>query len=298
VTPRHPLPPPPAAPAAPAPRTFADLSSAVRALEADGKDMPVLLRQYLKLNASLLGFSVDPAFGDALDGLLVVDLARVERSLLDRYLGRDGARSFLETHLEKSRKSVVRTNARSSPRASTTAHASAKSMRGAQRSISSKTAVSRLGAIGTISIRATNRRSATTAAGSFSRPCCASAIAASQVMKRAGILRRAPTAHAWPTSPRSMAALSGPASTTIVLLGETAADFFTKRGRISRQSDGAENTFQARERMRSLRCTPLEDVVALLARDHDRLAPIGGFAQLAKASLELGDCRFHTNQTI
>jgi putative hemolysin len=101
VQPRHPLPPRPAAAGAapPLPPTFADLSSAVRALEADGKDMPVLLRQYLKLNARLLGFSVDPAFGDALDGLVVVDLTQVERPLLDRYLGRDGARSFLDTHL-------------------------------------------------------------------------------------------------------------------------------------------------------------------------------------------------------
>jgi hypothetical protein len=61
--------------------------------------MPVLLRQYLRLNARLLAFSVDPAFGDALDGLLVVDLTKVDRPLLDRYLGREGARSFLETHI-------------------------------------------------------------------------------------------------------------------------------------------------------------------------------------------------------
>ena len=92
VQPRHPLPPRPSQAALmPPPSTFADLSAAVRALEADGKDMPVLLRQYLKLNAKLLGFSVDPAFGDVLDGLLVVDLAQVERPLLERYLGRDGA---------------------------------------------------------------------------------------------------------------------------------------------------------------------------------------------------------------
>jgi putative hemolysin len=98
VQPRHPLPPRPVAASTPASATFDDLSSAVRALEADGKDMPVLLRQYLKLNARLLGFSVDPTFGDALDGLLLVDLTRVEGPLLDRYLGRHGARVFLETH--------------------------------------------------------------------------------------------------------------------------------------------------------------------------------------------------------
>jgi hypothetical protein len=99
VQPLHPLPPrPPAAALAPLPSTFADLSSAVRSLEADGKDIPVLLRQYLKLDAKLLGFSVDPAFGDALDGLLVVDLTRVPRPTLDRYLGHEGAMSLLEAH--------------------------------------------------------------------------------------------------------------------------------------------------------------------------------------------------------
>jgi putative hemolysin len=99
VQPRHPPPRPAAAAAVSPPQTFADLSAAVRALEVDGKDMPVLLRQYLRLNARLLAFSVDPAFGDALDGLLVVDLTKVDRPLLDRYLGREGARSFLETHI-------------------------------------------------------------------------------------------------------------------------------------------------------------------------------------------------------
>jgi hypothetical protein len=72
-----------------------DVSAAVRRLEADGKDMPVLLRQYLRLNAKLLSFSVDPAFGDALDGLMVVDLADVEPALLARVLGRDQAARFL-----------------------------------------------------------------------------------------------------------------------------------------------------------------------------------------------------------
>lgn len=100
VTPRHALPPRPAAPAGrtPMPASVGELSSAVRALEADGKDIPVLLRQYLKLNASLLAFSVDPAFGDALDGLLVVDLTRVGRPLLNRYLGHEGAERLLATH--------------------------------------------------------------------------------------------------------------------------------------------------------------------------------------------------------
>jgi hypothetical protein len=52
----------------------------------------VLLRHYLKLNAKLLGFSVDPAFGGVLDGLVVVDLLDVDRALQARYLGKEAAR--------------------------------------------------------------------------------------------------------------------------------------------------------------------------------------------------------------
>jgi putative hemolysin len=90
-------------PAAPMPatrdvegRTFsslADLDRAIAAIESDGKGVPVLLRQYLKLNAKLLGFNVDPDFGDALDALMMVDLADVEPAVLRRYFGND-ARHF------------------------------------------------------------------------------------------------------------------------------------------------------------------------------------------------------------
>ena len=58
----------------------------------------MLLRHYLKLNAKLLGFSVDPAFGGVLDGLVVVDLLDVDQALLARYLGKEAARTFLAAH--------------------------------------------------------------------------------------------------------------------------------------------------------------------------------------------------------
>jgi len=87
---------PPARDAA-APTTVEDLDAAIRRLEG-GTGMPVLLRQYLRLNARLLGFTVDPAFGDALDALMMVDLTEVDRDLLDRYLGSHEAASFLAYH--------------------------------------------------------------------------------------------------------------------------------------------------------------------------------------------------------
>jgi hypothetical protein len=58
----------------------------------------VLLRQYLKLGARLLGFNVDPSFGDVLDGLMLVDLMKVDPGLLGRYLGRENLESFYAHH--------------------------------------------------------------------------------------------------------------------------------------------------------------------------------------------------------
>jgi len=70
----------------------------VAQIESDRKGLPVLLRQYLRLNAKVLGFNVDPAFGDVLDALMLCDLTEVSRPVLDRYLGRDKAKSFLAYH--------------------------------------------------------------------------------------------------------------------------------------------------------------------------------------------------------
>jgi putative hemolysin len=61
-------------------------------------EMPVLLRQYLKLHARVLAFGVDPSFANTLDALVVVDLLAVEAALLQRYFGREGAAAFLAHH--------------------------------------------------------------------------------------------------------------------------------------------------------------------------------------------------------
>ena len=80
------------------PASVAEADALVSRLEQDGKGVPVLLRQYLKLNARVLGFNVDPAFGDALDALMMVDLADVDPAILKRYFGREGAQAFLSAH--------------------------------------------------------------------------------------------------------------------------------------------------------------------------------------------------------
>lgn len=80
------------------PRSIAETDSLVSRLEADGKGVPVLLRQYLKLNARVIGFNVDPNFGDALDALMMVDLTSVSDAILARYLGKETAAAFVAKH--------------------------------------------------------------------------------------------------------------------------------------------------------------------------------------------------------
>ncbi len=82
-----------------------ELSKLISCVERDRKGVPVLLKQYLKLGGTIAGFNVDPAFGNALDGLIMVDLTKTEPRMLERYLGKDGSRQFLAYHeaLERER---------------------------------------------------------------------------------------------------------------------------------------------------------------------------------------------------
>lgn len=67
-------------------------------LEPDGKGMPVLLRQYLKLGARFFAFNVDPEFCDALDALMIVDLTKTDQKVLNRYMTAPGAARFRKFH--------------------------------------------------------------------------------------------------------------------------------------------------------------------------------------------------------
>ncbi len=74
------------------------LLSRVIARIDEGKGVPVLLRQYLSLNGKLVCFNVDPAFNNALDGLITVDLRDVQEKTLARYMGREQTHEYLTYH--------------------------------------------------------------------------------------------------------------------------------------------------------------------------------------------------------
>ena len=75
-----------------------DISLLISEIEKDGKGVPILLRQYLKLNGNLICFNVDRSFSDVVDGLLVVDLRRTDARLLNKFMGKEGLAQFAAIH--------------------------------------------------------------------------------------------------------------------------------------------------------------------------------------------------------
>jgi len=83
------------------------ISDLIASLEPDGKGVPVLLRQYLRLGGRIAAFNVDPQFSNVIDGLIVVDLLRTEKQLLERYLTPSGAREFLDFHAAGAKDTIL-----------------------------------------------------------------------------------------------------------------------------------------------------------------------------------------------
>ncbi len=70
----------------------------IKELEADGKPIPILLKQYLKLNGQLMGFNVDPDFGNVLDGLILIDVPSIDERVMKKYLGAETGEAYLRYH--------------------------------------------------------------------------------------------------------------------------------------------------------------------------------------------------------
>jgi putative hemolysin len=77
---------------------FKEVCSVIADVEFKQRDVPVLLRHYLNLGGQLLAFNIDRSFGRVMDGLIVVDLTQTDRKTLQRYMGTEGAATFLTYH--------------------------------------------------------------------------------------------------------------------------------------------------------------------------------------------------------
>lgn len=79
-------------------RDIEDVSALVSEIEQEDRGVPVLLRHYLKLNATMLSFNIDPGFNHCVDGLVLVDLTKTSPKTLRRYMGNDGLDRFHAFH--------------------------------------------------------------------------------------------------------------------------------------------------------------------------------------------------------
>lgn len=61
-----------------------DLDVLISDIENTHIKIPVLLRQYMNLNAKIICFNIDPKFSDCLDGFLVVDMQNIPSEMLEK----------------------------------------------------------------------------------------------------------------------------------------------------------------------------------------------------------------------
>ena len=56
----------------------------VRDVDPSGQGMPMLMRKYLQLGGRVMGFNVDPAQGEVLEAMLILDLQEVPKTEIVR----------------------------------------------------------------------------------------------------------------------------------------------------------------------------------------------------------------------
>jgi len=64
--------------------SFKILDDLISEVETRSMKVPVLLRQYIALNANIICFNIDPKFADCLDGFLVLDFQKVPAEMLEK----------------------------------------------------------------------------------------------------------------------------------------------------------------------------------------------------------------------
>ena len=64
-------------------RDINKLDKTIRDVDALNAGLPVLLKKYIKLNAKIVSFNVDPKFNNCLDGLIMLDIFDVPRSTVE-----------------------------------------------------------------------------------------------------------------------------------------------------------------------------------------------------------------------
>ncbi|RYZ99522.1 MAG: lysophospholipid acyltransferase family protein [Sphingobacteriaceae bacterium] len=63
---------------------FKVLDNIISDIETQHMKVPVMLRQYMALNANIICFNIDPKFADSLDGFLVLDFQKIPKDILEK----------------------------------------------------------------------------------------------------------------------------------------------------------------------------------------------------------------------
>jgi putative hemolysin len=77
-----------------------EISTWISEMENDRKGLPILLKHYIKLGGKILSLSVDPSFGNVIDGLIVVDLSSADSRVLERYMGSSSFNIYRQSQRE------------------------------------------------------------------------------------------------------------------------------------------------------------------------------------------------------
>jgi len=75
-----------------------EISTLISSLEEDNKGVPVLVKQYLKLNGTMLSFNRDSNFADCIDGFIRVDFREAGEKNLAKYMGKAQALQYMQRH--------------------------------------------------------------------------------------------------------------------------------------------------------------------------------------------------------
>lgn len=75
-----------------------DVQELISEIETQNLKVPILLKHYLKLGGQLLAFNVDPDFNNVVDGLIIVDLSRTEKKMLEKYMSKAGVEEYIQYH--------------------------------------------------------------------------------------------------------------------------------------------------------------------------------------------------------
>jgi putative hemolysin len=76
-----------------------DVSAIVSELESDQKGIPILVKHYLRLNARMISFNLDKAFSHVIDGLVIVDMMKVDEPVLAKFMGAAELKEYRDYHL-------------------------------------------------------------------------------------------------------------------------------------------------------------------------------------------------------